>query len=288
MDWEPDALARLEKVPFFIRGKVKISIEKYVAGRGGRMVTSSDVTEARREMTGGGQPGKDPSIGEMLEKGVLPQGIKSRCHEVKVCGGAAGCHLSLIDDRAVSGGLASILEDSGLEGRMAGKDGDPALFHHKFRVAVSGCPNACSQPQITDFGVVGQSRPERGKEDCTRCGACVEHCREGAINLMDEGPQFDYDRCVSCGGCIGACPCGAIALQWSGYRLLAGGKLGRHPRLAETLLNVAGLGQLSAALEGAVRLYMEQAREGERFAGLVERLGIERVREIVAGHITKG
>jgi len=282
VDWEPDALERLEKVPFFIRGRVRKTIEEYAQKRGGRSVTSGDVCDARREMSGGPAAEKDqPAIEDLLERGTLPAGLKSRSHEVKVCGGAAGCPLSLIDDTQISRRLFSIVEESGLGGPACGKAEGPVLFHHRFRVALSGCPNACSQPQITDFGVIGQARPERGEESCSRCGACVDHCLEGAVTLTDEGPAFDYARCVNCGGCIRACPCGAISGQWSGYRLLAGGKLGRHPRLAETLLDCADDSELALALKGAVRLFMEQGREGERFAGLVERLGIERVREAI-------
>lgn len=274
MEWEKDALKRVERVPFFIRGKVKKAIEEQVAKRGGLLVTSGDVDAARRELAGGLTGEGRPAIEDLLEKGSLPEGPKSRCHEVKVCGGAHGCPLSVIDDSAVSRHLFGLLEKSGL--------GGPAfLYHHKFRVALSGCPNACSQPQITDLGVIGQSRPARGEESCSNCRACLEHCREDAIHLAPEGPEFDYERCVNCGSCIRSCPCGAIAEDWSGFKVLAGGKLGRHPRLADTLLDKADADQVTLALEGALRLYMEQRLEGERFAGLVERLGIERVRESI-------
>ncbi|MCL5057562.1 MAG: PCP reductase family protein [Actinobacteria bacterium] len=52
MDWEPDALERLEKVPFFIRGKGK-TIEEFALKRGGWSLTSGDVAEARRWSAGG-------------------------------------------------------------------------------------------------------------------------------------------------------------------------------------------------------------------------------------------
>jgi dissimilatory sulfite reductase (desulfoviridin) alpha/beta subunit len=281
MDWEPDALKRLERVPFFIRDRVKQTIEAYTANRGGRRVTAGDVAGARREFAGGPTVDGQASMADLLEKGALPQGLKSRCHEVRVCGGAHGCPLSLMDDRAVSRRLFSLLEEYGPGRRAAEEAGGPVLFHHKFRVALSGCPNACSQPQITDFGAMGQSRPARGEDPCSGCRACLERCREEAIQLGPEGPVFDYARCVNCGSCIRACPCGAIAEEWRGFKLLAGGKLGRHPRLADTLLDTADEEQLARGLKGALRLFREQGLEGERFAGLVERLGIQRVRESI-------
>jgi len=33
--------------------------------------------------------------------------------------------------------------------------GNKVLYHHRIRSSVSGCPNCCSRPQITDFGIVG-------------------------------------------------------------------------------------------------------------------------------------
>ncbi|WP_258360138.1 PCP reductase family protein [Moorella sulfitireducens (nom. illeg.)] len=52
MERAPEALARLEKVPFFIRSKVKKQVEDYVRERGGRIVTDADVTAARRVLAG--------------------------------------------------------------------------------------------------------------------------------------------------------------------------------------------------------------------------------------------
>ncbi|MCL6612943.1 MAG: 4Fe-4S binding protein [Peptococcaceae bacterium] len=305
MDWEPDAAARLEKVPFFIRKKVKKQIEQYVQDRGGSTVTGLDVAEARRALageagTGENRPGgKDNGtvphtaggllsagdierIEKMVESVVDLEGLNTRCRQVKVCGGAAGCPLSLIQDRKIAQSLARVLDQSGLEDRLAGRVEGPVLFHHKFKVAVAGCPNACSQPQIVDFGVIGQSRPGRGEDPCTGCGLCVETCRENAITLAEEGPGFDFSRCLNCGQCIQACPAGAIKEEESGFKVLAGGKLGRHPRLAETLLDLADEDQLVKALGGVVRVYMDHGRSGERLAGLVDRLGIGRIREMIA------
>ncbi|MFZ5650658.1 MAG: 4Fe-4S binding protein [Bacillota bacterium] len=210
----------------------------------------------------------------MVERGVAVEGLKTRYHEVKVCGGAAGCPLTLADDRSVSLALAAILDASGLDGHMAGRIDGPVLFHHRFRAAVAGCPNACSQPQIVDFGVIAQSVPGRGEGGCTDCGLCVKACREGAVSVTEEGPAFDTASCLNCGQCIRSCPAGAIREAGSGFRVLAGGRLGRRPRLAEVVLELAGESEVKAALEGAVRLYMEEGRDGERFSALVERLGI--------------
>ncbi|MFZ5647448.1 MAG: 4Fe-4S binding protein [Bacillota bacterium] len=294
MEWEADAGARLEKVPFFIRKKVKRQIEEFVQRQGGSRVTSRDVTEARRALAGraagrgeesvqtdaGSLSASDLArIEDLVERGVAIEGLKTSYHEVKVCGGAAGCPLTLTDDRQVSLALAGVLDASGLDGHIAGQIDGPVLFHHRFRVALAGCPNACSQPQIVDFGVIAQSVPGRGDGRCTGCGLCVKVCQENAASLTGEGPVFDTDNCLNCGQCARSCPTEAIREVRGGFKVLAGGKLGRHPRLAEILLDLADEKELKAALEGAVRLYMGEGRDGERFSGLVERLGIDVVRE---------
>ncbi|MFZ5633772.1 MAG: 4Fe-4S binding protein [Bacillota bacterium] len=216
---------------------------------------------------------------KLVEKGVDLEGLKTPYRQVKVCGGAAGCPLSLIEDRDIAGALAKVLDDAGLDGHIAGRIDGPVLFHHKFKVAVAGCPNACSQPQIVDFGVIGQSRPGRGENPCTGCGLCIETCQENAVSLTDEGPAFDYTRCLNCGQCIQACPCEVIREVEAGYRVLVGGKLGRHPRLAGAVLELAGKDRLLAALEGTVRVFMDYGRDGERLAGLIERRGFNWLKE---------
>lgn len=299
MEWEPAAQARLERVPFFVRKKVKKQIEEFVARKGGQVVTSQDVTDARRSLAGDpAQTGDDAAVSlhtargslspaelsrieEIVEKGVAMEGLKTRYHEVKMCGGAAGCPLTLVEDRKIARKLADVLEDAGLDRHIAGQIDGPVLVHHKFKVTVAGCPNGCSQPQIADFGVIGQSRPGAGEGSCTNCGLCVNTCQENAIDLTGEGPVFDYARCLNCGDCIRVCPTGAIREVQAGYRVLVGGKLGRHPRLAEIIMEVAGEEEVLAALRATLRLFMEHGQDGERFAGLVERLGIERVRDYI-------
>ncbi|WP_258360903.1 4Fe-4S binding protein [Moorella sulfitireducens] len=306
MEWEPDALARLERVPLFIRKKVKKQIEDYVREKAGRVVTGEDVAAARRALVGGKRPeikqttgqGGDPSgpaeatletpagslssqelarIENLVEKGLVMEGLKTRYHEVKVCGGATGCPLTLINDAAIARALARILETSGLDQHLAGRIDGPVLFHHRFKVVVAGCPNACSQPQIADFGVIGQSFPGRGDDHCSGCSLCVEKCQENAVRLEPGGPAFDYTRCLGCGDCLRVCPTGAIKEKVKGYRVLIGGKLGRHPRLAETILEGAEENLVLIALETAVRFFMDHGRKGERLGQLLERTGREAI-----------
>lgn len=45
---------------------------------------------------------------------------------------------------------------------------------------------------------------------CDGCGACVEVCPEGAIQLVGELAQINSELCTECEACVQACPSGAI------------------------------------------------------------------------------
>jgi dissimilatory sulfite reductase (desulfoviridin) alpha/beta subunit len=78
---------------------------------------------------------------------------------------------------------------------------------------------------------------------------------------------------VSCGQCITACPTRTLQEEKRGFRIQVGGKLGRHPRLAEEL---PGIHFLEATLEMFDRCldhYQKHCRHGERFGEILERTG---------------
>ncbi|MGE5593946.1 MAG: 4Fe-4S dicluster domain-containing protein [Betaproteobacteria bacterium] len=45
---------------------------------------------------------------------------------------------------------------------------------------------------------------------CDQCGACVDVCPVGAINMEDGVVRIDPDSCTNCGVCMEACPKGAL------------------------------------------------------------------------------
>ncbi|WP_422879766.1 hypothetical protein [Neomoorella thermoacetica] len=55
----------------------------------------------------------------------------------------------------------------------------------------------------------------------------------------------------------------------SGYRVMLGGKLGRHPRLAAVILKMADEKQLWASLEAAIKFFMENSRNRERWPAVL-------------------
>lgn len=293
MKWDPEAAQRLERVPFFIRKRVKKQIEEYVAAQGKDIVTSADVTAARQHFTGGatlttGQGELSQldldKIRELVEKGVPTEGLDTRYIKFRLCGGAAGCPLNLMEKmKPYAQRLAEIAQSQGLESFLAGSHDGPVLFHHQFKITLSGCPNNCSQPQIADFAVIGQAKPLVTAAPCTGCELCVKACKEQAITVDQDGPHFDYRLCLQCGDCTRYCRKEAIANGPETYRVLIGGKLGRHPHLAIPIAGEATWEEVEDLLRKIIAFYQTQALDGERFGDLVQRLGDDRVVALLQG-----
>ncbi len=148
---------------------------------------------------------------------------------------------------------------------------DRPMHHQVFRVAIAGCPNSCSQPQIKDFGIQGQLVPSLG-EGCTLCGECARSCPDGAIDMKEKGPEINREICLNCGVCVRRCPVGALQGCKTGYRVLAGGKLGRRPRLATVEVDLADENRLREYLSETIVLLLDRGKPGERLGQLLDRI----------------
>lgn len=258
MKWLPQAEAELKKAPFFVRKRARQRVEAHVSAVGRHVVTGEDVRSAEKRF-----------LKHMDEE------VKG--FQVESCFGPQGCPHRIAEDDQLVSRIEAALREENLRGFLEETVKGPLKFHHEFRVSVADCPNACSQPQIKDIGIIGAAVPERTDVPCSDCGACVDVCREAAVTLdsRDMGPVFDRDRCVKCGQCITACPTGTIEYGSRGYRLLIGGKLGRHPRLATALPGIYDAATVLELVKRCVRYYKQRSRDGERFASLVEKAGPE-------------
>ena len=96
-----------------------------------------------------------------------------------------------------------------------------------------------------------------------------------AMRLDEQGPTISFDKCLFCGSCIRQCPTGTISEEKSGYRILVGGKLGRHPRLAEDMGEIFPVEALPRVVDTVVEFYKRHCKHGERLSGTIERQGIE-------------
>jgi len=132
-------------------------------------------------------------------------------------------------------------------------------------------------------GLVGAAKPKITDEPCSHCNACVETCPDGAIRLEEgmDTPEIDFGKCLACGKCIQACPTGTIAEAEKGYRVLVGGKLGRHPHLADELPGIHPLETSLEIVDRCVDFYKKHNKHGERFGEVIQSEGLEVLKKAV-------
>ena len=252
MQWLPEAEDALKKVPFFVRKRVRARVEKEAIGAGKQTVSLADVkaTQARY-------------LNSMSSE------IKG--YQIETCFGPSGCpNRAIISDQLIAQIEADVAKED-LLGFLKQNVKGGLKFHHEFRITLADCPNACSQPQIKDIGIIGACAPAVTDEPCSMCEACVEACREDAIFLDPEkdGPVVDSDRCLQCGKCVPVCPTGSLTEGQKGYRVQLGGKLGRHPQLAKELPGVYNEEQVRRIVKDCIRFYKERSKQGKRFAQIL-------------------
>jgi dissimilatory sulfite reductase (desulfoviridin) alpha/beta subunit len=194
--------------------------------------------------------------------------------QVETCFGPGGCPNRAVVDDALSDDLEAILSELSLKAFLKEHVQGPLKMHHEFRVSVSDCPNACSRPQITDIGLIGAHKPKHSGRECDGCGACIEICREQALELSSEGrpPEISDDRCLGCGQCVAVCPVVALESGDRGYRILLGGKLGRHPQLGRELSGVFSREKTIEIVKKCLDFYMAENKCGERFGEILNRV----------------
>lgn len=261
MKWDDAADAAIRRIPVSERRKVKARTETAVLKAGKNIVTLPDV-----EGIGHGFAESDTH--------------SSEGYRFDVCGGEGTCpsraHGQVDDDSMqLAWQIRTLLDAEDPGAFLKQQVNGPLRPHHAFRVSLSACPNACSQPQIKDIGIVAAAVPVLTENACIMCGACENACRESAVfvDVDAESPVVDLERCISCGSCIAVCPTGKIDAGQSGYRVMIGGKLGRHPRLADELPGIHDAETVLFIMKWCMAEYREKGRRGRRFAQIVAKDG---------------
>lgn len=251
MKWSPEAETAIRKVPFFVRKKVRLRVEREAEDAGKDIVTLDDVktTKAR-----------------YLSK--ISAEVKG--YQLDTCFGSEGCPNRAANSDHLFRETEAVLRQEDLLGFLTKTVNGPLKPHHEFRVTIADCPNACSQPQIKDIGIIGACLPRLTQEACTLCNACVNACLEDAIQPDDRLNRIaiDFDRCLKCGKCVEVCPTGTIVKHKTGFRVQLGGKLGRHPGLARELPGIYTERDVIDMIRACITFYKKHSRSGQRFSDL--------------------
>lgn len=251
MKWLPEAEEAVKKVPFFVRKRVMARVEKEAEAAGRPVVSLADVKATQKRF-----------LNNMSKE------VKG--YQLDTCFGPSGCPNQAIDSSPLLARVETVLKNADLLSFLRKHIGGNLKFHHEFRLTIADCPNACSQPQIKDIGIIGACLPVNTEAECTECEACVDVCKEGAIEIISGGgPRIDMDACLSCGQCIPVCPTGTLAEGQGGYRIQLGGKLGRHPQLAREVPGIFAEDQVIEMVKTCLDFYKQNSRKGERFAQLL-------------------
>ncbi len=148
---------------------------------------------------------------------------------------------------------------------------------HKFKIAIGGCPNNCVKPDINDVGIISVNVPQYDESKCRGCKKCVieSTCPMKAAALTDGKLAIDPTICNTCGRCVGKCPFGAFADGKKGFKVYLGGRWGKEVQRGLPLKAVYTEEELFTVVEKAMLLFKENGAPGERFASVINRLGMD-------------
>lgn len=87
-----------------------------------------------------------------------------------------------------------------------------------------GCGSKAGKKEMHSEGVPSVSKR------CTGCGACVEHCNNNGVSVIDSKAVIDLDNCTGCGYCIGYCPTNAITSEYDIAKPLLSMKIAEYTK----------------------------------------------------------
>ena len=188
-------------------------------------------------------------VEKALAKNETPVGSeKDEIVNIIACPGIERCKFANIDTIS----LAKKIDE-----KLFGKE-----MPVKMRIAISGCPNACTSPMLNEIGVIGRVRPLRTPGLCTGCGSCVQYCKEKAIKIRNGISELKEDSCVLCGVCIQSCHFDLLKAENRHFLITVGGRRGRHPQIGRPLLTVETEEQVIFAIQKIVDWVYRRAWSG--------------------------
>jgi len=157
----------------------------------------------------------------------------------------------------------------------------------KVRIAISGCPNACTSPMLNEIGVIGRVRPVRLPGQCTGCGTCVQYCKEKAIIIRRGLSELVPEKCVQCGVCVASCPFDLLKAEHSHYLVIVGGRRGRHPLIGKEFLMLNSEEQVIYAIDRIVQWVYRRAWSGRLLSEQMDDLHFDKFRTEISAEMAK-
>jgi dissimilatory sulfite reductase (desulfoviridin) alpha/beta subunit len=206
-------------------------------------------------------------LGKALEKNGTPIGSeKDEIVNIIACPGTERCKFANIDTISLA---------KKIDTKLFGKE-----MPVKMRIALSGCPNACTSPMLNEIGVIGRVKPVRTKERlCTGCGNCVYYCKENAIKITNGISVLDESKCVQCGVCVQSCHFDLVKVEDHHYLITVGGRRGRHPKIGRNLLTVESEDQVLFVIEKIVDWVYRRAWSGRLLSEQLDDIHFDKFRE---------
>jgi len=219
-------------------------------------------------------PARIKRIAQQLEKNGTPVGSeKDEIVNIISCPGMERCKFANIDTISLAQKI-----DRNLFGKA---------MPVKMRIALSGCPNACTSPMLNEIGVIGRIRPVRTPGLCTGCGSCVYYCKENAIKIRNGISELDEKKCVQCGMCVTSCSFNLLKEAHTHFLITVGGRRGRHPKVGRELLTVETEEQVIFAIEKIVDWVYRRAWSGRLLSEQLDELQFEKLRDEITGTLPK-
>jgi dissimilatory sulfite reductase (desulfoviridin) alpha/beta subunit len=211
-------------------------------------------------------PARLKKLERALAKNGTPVGSeKDEIVNILACPGIERCKFANIDTI----GLARKVDE-----KLFGKE-----MPVKMRIAISGCPNACTSPMLNEIGIMGRIRPLRTPGLCTGCGTCVQYCKEKAIVIRNGISELKEDKCVQCGVCVRSCPFELLKADHRHFLVSVGGRRGRHPRIGRELLTADSEEEVLFAIDKIVSWVYRRAWSGRLLSEQLDDIHFEKFRE---------
>lgn len=257
MKWTVEANNQIGAFPYFARFTARRLIEKNNKDKDKLIVEIEDVLAIK----------ENKEIKKLLDLDYDLNNIEYNQNlRINICGGIRGCKRTYFDDMEVTKLFYRVLEKSQILKTI--EENRETRKNSSLKVAISGCPNSCSRPQIQDLAIVGYHNPKLTNKDCIACGSCKDRCVLNLIEVEKE-VRVKMEDCIGCGNCIGICPTGTIDSGEMGYRILVGGRLGKDPQLAKTYKQVTTMKDLEKSLENILESFNESLKTGVKFSDLL-------------------